>query len=240
MEKALQRLSKLLGRHTAQDLRARFERVAEMRGANRLLKRVASSSDDDQLRDYLAEIRYALVFAGLGFQVDVEPEGKKGPDLGISRDSHYAVVEVMRFRKVYPGPPVLDLTGELGVLPEYGDPSRDIQKSFGKILDKFRQVKKGESIIAIWNDDEDLEEVEVQAATAHLRAAAAHGTQTFPSGLLFVLYGSKWVGANSRQLYCFSIQHPAQGHQQIWHRELESSTVEELVWQALTHTHGAT
>ena len=69
MEKALQRVSELLGEDAAQTLRAWFERIGEMPGANRLFQRIAPASDKDQLGDYLAEARYALVFAGLGFQM---------------------------------------------------------------------------------------------------------------------------------------------------------------------------
>lgn len=234
MEDGLENVSKLRGKCTAQTLRPRFKRVRAMPGAGRLFKRIASTPDADQLGDYLAEIRYALVFAGLRFQVEVEPQGKDGPDLGISRDNHYAVVEVMRFRKVYQGPPTLDVTRELGVFPEYGNPPRDIQKTFDKIIAKFRQVQNGESIIAIWNDDEDLEEPEAEAATAYVRDATAQGTLNPPSGLLFVLYGSNWIKIkNRRQLYCFPVRCPAQGHQQTWQQELESSTVEQLVQRAL-------
>ncbi len=233
MEEALQNVSKLLGKCTAQALRLRFERVRAMPGAGRLFKRIASAPAD-QLGDYLAEVQYALVFAGLGFQVKVEPQGKDGPDLGISRDNHYAVVEVKRFRKVYPGPRTLDVTRELGVFPEYGNPLRDIQKAFDKIITKFPQVQNGESIIAIWNDDEDLEELEVKTATAYIRDAIAQGTLNLHGGLLFVLYGSNWIKIeNRRQLYCFPVRCPAQGHQLIWQQELESYTVKQLVEWAL-------
>jgi len=234
VEEALQNVSKLCGKCKAQALRPCFERVRTMLKTGRLFKRIASAPDADQLRDYLAEIQYALVFAGLRFQVEVEPQGKDGPDLGISRDNHYAVVEVMRFRKVYPGPPTLDVTRKPGVLPEYGNPPRDIQKVFDKIITKFRQVQNGESIIAIWNDDEDLEEPEAEAATTYVRDATAQGTLNLPSGLLFVLYGSEWIKIkNRRQLYCFPVRCPAQEHQQTWQQELESSTVEQLVQEAL-------
>ncbi len=234
MEKALQNVSKLRGKCTAQALRLRFKRVRAMPGAGRLFKRIASTPDADQLGDYLAEIQYALVFAGLRFQVEVEPQRKDGPDLGISRDNRYAVVEVMRFRKVYQGPLTLDVTRELGVFPEYGNPSRDIQKSFHKILTKFRQVQNDESIIAIWNDDADLEESEVKGATARVRDATAQGSLNSPSGLLFILYGSNWIKTeNRRQLYCFPVRCLAQGHQRTWQQELESFTVEQLVQEAL-------
>jgi len=234
VEKALQKVSKLLGRRTAQALRARLKRVGKMPGANRLFKQIMSAPDEDQLGDYLAEVKYALIFAGLGFQVEVDPKGKKGPDLGISRNGHYAVVEVTRFRKVHSGPPMLDMSDKLSTLQQYGNPPRDIRKSIEKILNKLRQVQNGESIIAIWNDDEDLEEVEVQEAVEGIRDEAAQGILTLPNGLLFVLYGSNRIGQDGRQLYCFPIHYSAQEHQQLWQQELESSTVEELVQRALT------
>ncbi len=240
MEKALQKVSKLLGSRTAQTLRAHFKRVKEMSGANRLFKQIMSAPDEDQLGDCLAEVRYALVFAGLEFQVKVEPEGKKGPDLGISRDGHYTVVEVTRFRKVHPGPPMLDISDKPSTLPEYGNPQRDIRKSIEKILSKLRQVQNGESIIAIWNDDEDLEEVEVQEAVGSICDDAAQGILTLPNGLLFVLYGSNWKGKNGRQLYCFPVHNSVHEHQQLWQQELESSTVGKLVQCALTPLHNAT
>ena len=60
----------------------------------------------------LAEVRYALIFAGLGFDVEFEPDGDKGPDLGIKRDGEKVVVEIMRFRKINSGLPLLNLDDE--------------------------------------------------------------------------------------------------------------------------------
>ena len=239
MEKVLRKLSKLLGRDAAQDLSRRLRRVQEMPGANSLFKRIATAPDKDQLDDYLAEIRYALVFAGLGFQVKIEPEGKSGPDLGISRNSHYAVVEVMRFRKVSPGTPTLDATSDAGALLEYGNPQHDIAKAFDKVRHKFRQVRNDESIIAIWNDDEDLEEVEVQTAIRDIHDEETQGIRPTPNGLLFVLYGSNWIRSNGQQLACFPIHDSGQQHQRLWQQELQSFTVKKPVRQALAQLHDA-
>ena len=78
--------------------------------------------------------------------------------------------------------------------------------------------------------------MEVQKATTDIRAAAAEGTLTLPSGLLFILYGSKWVRADGQQLYCFPVSCSAQGYQQLWQQEIESSTVTELVQRAITQS----
>jgi hypothetical protein len=211
MDKILANLKRLLGEQAAQQRQIYLERVRQMQGANRVLGRIASAADKEQLADYLVEIQYALVFAGLGFEVEFEPLGSKGPDLGVARDGQKAIVEIMRFRKVHPGPPMLDLSDENLVLPAYGDPPRDIRKTFEKILAKFPQVRSQQGIIAIWNDDEDLEEAETETAVSNICIDAGKGILALPSGLLFILYGSKWIG--NKQLYCFPFRRLEQPYQ---------------------------
>jgi len=175
--KALQKSSQFGNDYDIYYLRTLFERVQEMPEANRLFLRIAWVSDKEQLDDYFAEVVYALVFAGLGFQVEIEPFGGKGPDLRVSRDGRQALVEVTRFRKIYPGPPEFDIREENEELelPDYGDVHRDFRKSFQKLLSKFSQVGENQSIIAIWNDDGDLEEREVKTAVNALCNDAEQG-----------------------------------------------------------------
>ena len=101
METALERASQLVSPDEILPLQEQFERIEQMPGANGLFRRVASAADREQLGDYLAEVRYALIFAGLHFEVHLEPLGRRGPDLKVSRDNHETFVEVMRFRKVF-------------------------------------------------------------------------------------------------------------------------------------------
>ncbi len=232
MDKVLQRVSQLGDEYVINVLGKWFERIQRMKGANRILRRITSAPNKEQFEDYLAEVRYALIFAGLGFQVEIEPDGGKGPDLKVSRDGHQAIVEIMRFRKVYPGPPVLDFSDGNLILPAYGNPPRDIRKAFEKILTKFPQIENQQAIIAIWNDEEELEEVEVEAAVINMRRDADRHLLSIPSGLLFVLYGSKWMG--NRQLYCFPLRGSDQPYQVVWRQELDTSTVNHLIQLALT------
>ena len=196
MDKALQRVSQLCNNSDIPFFHKQFERLQRMPGANRLFGRIASSSNRDQLEDYLAEVRYALVCAGLGFQVAVEPFGSKGPDLSISRDGHRAIVEIMRFRKIYPGPPQLGSSDENLRLPEYGSPPRDIRKAFEKFLAKFPQVAGEQAIIAIWNDDGDLEELEVRTAVNDLCNDADRGIQVTPAWAIICLV---WLSVGTRK-----------------------------------------
>jgi hypothetical protein len=234
MDKVLANIEQLFGQQAAQWYRRYLERIQQIVGANRLFKRIASASGKEQLQDYFAEVRFILIFIGLGFQVEIEPLGSKGPDLRISRDGHSVIVEIMRFRKVTEGPPMLDISDENLLLPAYGNIPRDIRKSFEKILAKFTQVGNQQGIIAIWNDDEELEDPEVGTAVANIRNDAIRKIISLPPGLSFVLYGSKWVRAgDDKQLYCFPVHYLIEPHQAAWQNELDTSTVIELVERAL-------
>jgi hypothetical protein len=207
-----------------------------MPGANGLFRRVASAGHSDQLADYLAEVRYALIFAGLHFDVHIEPLGRQGPDLKVSRDDHEAFVEVTGFQKVSSGPPPLDPSDENLVLQVYGNPLRDLQKTFEKLVAKFRQVQDAQTIIAIWNDDGDLEELEVQAAVMSLQEDATRGILLLSSSIIFVLYGSPWIRAGDhKQLHCFTLHIADQSCQLAWKHELEGSHVTGLVQDAHVH-----
>lgn len=206
-----------------------LERIQEMQGANQIFKRISNASDNEQLYDYIAEIRYALVFAGLGFKVEIEPLGRKGPDFRISRDDYNAFVEVTRFRKIHPGSPKIDTT-----LKTYGDPKRDIRKSFQKIHGKFDQVGRNESIIAIWNDDGDLEEIEVKLSVQELLADAAQQSILLPKGLSLVIYSSVWINMmRKQQIYCFLLRDTGKPQLTNLIKELERSGISELIQCAL-------
>jgi len=237
MDRALQKVAEFnhQDQYAIQWIQAELERIRQMPGASRLIRRIAAASDKEQLDDYLAEVRYALIFAGLEFQVEIEPFGSKGPDLRVSRDGQSASVEVMRFRKVYPGPPILDLENDNLLLPEYGNPPRDIRKAAEKIQAKFAQIGNEQAIIAIWNDEEELEELEVATAVNFMRQDAHRNVLSLPDGLLFVLYGSnaKHEGGQ-KQLYCFPLHYPRQPYQVVWQQELDSSLVHTLIRRALS------
>ncbi len=85
--KALQKASEFNEISNMPWIRQLFERVQRIPGANQLFKRIASAPDSNQYADYFAEVIYALVFAGLRFDVAIEPPGSKGPDMEVRRDA---------------------------------------------------------------------------------------------------------------------------------------------------------
>ena len=168
--------------------------AAAFPNAQVLLRRLAAAADIESLRDYLAELRYALVFRSIGCQVSWEPDGSAGPDLLVGLGDDAFAVEVARFRAINDGPPPV---GDL--LEPYGNLERDIAKSITKISGKLRQIGDHRGIVALWNDDDALEELEVGTAARELRESR----QLPPERLVGVVYGSEWIGC--QQLFWFPI-----------------------------------
>src|SRR2546422_11084935 len=95
--------------------------AARLKGSELTFRRIAQANDAEQMLDYLAEIRFGLMFEQLHFETEFEPFGVKGPDLSISRDGQSAYVEVKRFRSG--GPVIEEIRDEL---TPYGNPPKGI------------------------------------------------------------------------------------------------------------------
>lgn len=235
MERALRRIQVLAGDQRAETMEPFFEQLNRMPGANRLFKRIASARDVQQLDDYRAEILYALIFAGLSFDVAVEPKGAKGPDLSVCRDGHLVAVEVTRFRKMHEGPPMASPSDMPKIFQPYGDPLRDVRKVRDKVASKFRQLREGTGIVAIWNDDGDLEELEARQGVAEIAHDAVTGVLTVPPDVFLVIYASEWTYCREQQqVYCFELRPELPDYHRRWAKELASSSVQQLLQQALS------
>lgn len=166
---------------------------------------INQAPDTEALRDYLAELRYALIFISYGFEVLAEPMGSKGPDFQITRDGHSVMLECTRFRQIYAGPPELDFTNPNPIASEYGDVTKDMKKAIDKIIDKFQQIEGQNSIIAIWNDDGNLEEDDFHEAIRNIKLDIENGAYSLPSGLLAIIYGSYWINQREQQLFLYDM-----------------------------------
>ena len=214
VRRAIDRINEVCDARSALAYRDWIQAAAGWPGSDALFDRIGRADGEGQLLDHLAELRYALVFRYLGFAITIEPLGQKGPDLEVSRGGLSAVVEVTRFRPMNPGP--TDTDGEL--LSAYGDVARDVTKSLGKLAGKFGQLDGQRSIIAVWNDDDALEELEMSMAAKDLSSAP-----DMPTSLQFVLFGSSWTSP-TRDLHCFQMR-DLQGDVEQWARELETASV---------------
>jgi hypothetical protein len=186
-----------------------------------LLRRLGAARDIESLWDSLAELRYALVFRSIGCDVSWEPDGRAGPDLAVRSGDATFAVEVARFRPMNDGPPPLE-----EFLQVYGNPDRDLAKSMTKITGKFRQIGDRPAIVALWNDDEALEDPEVRMAAGGLRRSAQR-----PAGLVGVVYGSKWIG--QQQLFWFSVAHESNLVAESIGQRLVTVRVSQALWSHL-------
>lgn len=235
MERALLRIQSLMGTQRAQGLEPLFAQLDQMPGADRLFRRIAYAQDVEQLGDYWAEIWYALMFAGLAFDVAIDPKGAEGPDLSVCRDEHSAAVEVTRFRRVHEGPPTASPADIPEILPNYGDPLRDVRKVREKVTSKFRQLREGTGIVAIWNDDGDLEDLEACQGVAEIAREVATGVLSVPPDVFLVIYASELTYCREmQQVYCFKLRAECPGYQRRWAQELEFSSVQQLLQRALS------
>jgi hypothetical protein len=229
MTKAMQRIEAFCDRSTATELKNWLSKAQMWANSAAFLHSLAVAVDRETLLDHLATLRYGLIFRSLGFLPSFEPTGSQGPDLLIARDGTSATVEVTRFRAINPGPAALRqeeyLRGEW-LLEPYGNPQRDVAKSTRKVIDKFRQAIAPHAIIAVWNDDESLEELEMRIALRDFQ----HDPR-LPAGLELVVYGSPWVGRS--QLYSFPMKPQLDASIQEWAHQIESVTVSAAINAAL-------
>ncbi len=202
--KAAERLRALLASREAEAWERVLTRVESLPNIGRKLRRIAHAPSEEELRDLLAELRYALVFASLGYTVTCEPSGaQRGPDFAVSRADSALDLEVRRFR-----PASVQVSPELapdGTLLPYGRGQADVRRAVTRIGEKFAQLESGEGVIALWSDDNGIEQLEAALAVSEIREEARRGTRVLPSNVGWVIFGSAWIDRNGQQLYCHGL-----------------------------------
>lgn len=239
IEKARQRIVDLTDADTGSALERRFRAIAGMAGAEAKFKRFARASTIDELGDLNAELTFALLFVGLGFDVAFEPTGNRGPDISIRRDSQSAYVEVKRIRprsSATAKPAVM--TGEPLLLQQYGQPEKDTDKVRSELYKKFRQVADQNGVLAIWSDDDDLEFLEHRFAVNDMRRDAESNLQRIPENVLFSIFAGNWHSCSTGQgVYCRPFR-PLVEPLRTWADELEVVSVSGCVGEALKKLSG--
>lgn len=194
---ATARLRALLPGRGAEAWQQALAKVEPMANASRKLRRIAFAPSDEELRDLLAELRYALVFASLGYTVTCEPTGaQRGPDFALSRADSTFDLEVRRLRPV--SVQVSDELAPGGTLLPYGRGQADVRRAVTRVGEKFVQVEAGEDVIALWSDDDGIEEIEAGLAVAELREEARRGARVIPSNITWVVFGSGDIDVHGR------------------------------------------
>jgi hypothetical protein len=179
--------------------------IRRVTNGDRVLRKIATAGDKESVRDLLAEVRFALVLIGCGFDVAAEPRGAAGPDLEIAHGGQSLLLEVTRLRLNHEMP-VMDPTSPAPMLAELGDPEPDVRRAYGKIVGKLRQLDHQPGAIAIWNDDEVLDDLHCRTAVHRLQTDLRLGRVTSASETEIVLYLSHWIASDRSDLYAWTVQ----------------------------------
>ncbi|WP_277059024.1 hypothetical protein, partial [Trichlorobacter lovleyi] len=167
--------------------------------------RVKEVSSKEELYDYLAEIRYALLFKSLDFEVTMEPEGDKGPDLKITKDDIVAFVEVTRFRPTKELQNTYNMSqspeGEIEV-EEYASVDKCIQKIYSKVTGKFNQLKDYYGILALWNDSDEIDFEDILPSIKNIKSITDESV-VIPDNLNLIVFAS--FEYLDRQFHCYKI-----------------------------------
>ena len=166
--------------------------VAKLPNGERIPRKAVRAGDSAESRDILAEARFALVLVGLGFEVSVEPLGKAGPDLSVALGERSLLLEVtrLRLRRVMP---LFDFSDPNPLLADLGDPLPDVQRAYDKIRGKLGQLKGQPGAIAVWNDDEVLDDLHCRTAIHWVERELQAGVAASVERLELVLYLSNWI-----------------------------------------------
>jgi len=227
--KACNTVERFLTTEEAELWPARLDAIADLPNGLRIVRRIMNAEKLEDLRDYFAEVLYALTFVGLGFLVDVEPQGRKGPDLAVERDGQSLLVEVSRLR-LKREMPIFTPEEVPDVLPCLGDPLSDVRRAYQKICDKVSQLGSAEGIIAIWNDDEVLDEAHGKTAVLWLRDELRAKRLKGAEQVRLVLFHTNWLSAETQQEYfAWAVRSPETSWLVEWQRLLESARLSDLL-----------
>lgn len=155
------------------------------------------AGDTEEVRDILAEARFALALVGFGFEVGVEPHGKAGPDLGVTLGERHLLLEVTRLR-LKREMPVFDFSVPDPMLADLGDPLPDVRRAYDKIRGKLGQLDGQPGAIAVWNDDEVLDDLHCRTAIHWVERDLLAGVAPSAERLELVLYLSSWISFPDR------------------------------------------
>lgn len=191
MENALRNVARHLGAETVEVWRGRLERVKDMPAAAAKFELVAGAPDRRRLEDALAEIQFALVFAGFGLEAQFRPAGGPGPGLLVSRSGRDPFgVEVIRLSA---------LRGPGGAGQAEGSPV------YLELVDKFHHAGGVGSVLAVWGDEPGADQGAVSRELAAI-CADAERRASLPDDVAYVLYGAHWVSPGTQLLKCFRVR----------------------------------
>ena len=189
--------------------------VKKLEGANSIFKD-ALKFNDSRIKDFIIELSFALYFYEANFIVVFVPRSdkEKTPDLFISNSEFHGFVEIKHIHKKHDGlKMVLPNESDSSVeFEKYGDPIRDERYCRDKILEGFQQIqnfsglkKTDFMVVAIWNSDADLEDIDMELCINHL-IEEKNEFANIPNPKCIV-YGSDWHSIRKKtQFHVFNFK----------------------------------
>jgi hypothetical protein len=177
-----------------------IDTVKKLKGADSLFKE-ALNFNDIRMPDFMVELLFASFFFEEDYTVEIIPRSdlEKTPDLLVSKTAFRGFVEIKHIHKKHDGPRVVlpNESPELEILEQYGDSIRDERYCRDKILEGFQQIQQFSGlvdtdvmIVAIWNSDEDIEEINMKFSISNL-IKEKDEFENMPNPK-WIVYGSHW------------------------------------------------
>lgn len=233
LKRAIKRVESLLDPRQYPPEHPHLHALLQVCGGESILRRISLVSDVEGLRDCLAEVNSTLTFVGLGFKVEADPLGSKGPDLRVRIGRNSLLVEVSRLRLKHEMP-VLDPSEEPLLLADLGDPLDDVRRAFQKICNKLPQLSSQPGILLIWDDDEVLDELHAATAAHWLREHFESGSLKHAEHLEFIALHVNWVRPESQQeFFTWSIHQSQQSWITQWRAMVEAVRLRDALTAAL-------
>ena len=171
--------------------------VKQFKGAKSFFKDALGFKD---FRDFIAVLTFASYFHHTKCIVEFVPRSKeKTPDLFISNSEFRGFVEIKHIHKKHDGPKIAFPNGAETneILEKYGNYTRDEKFCREDIIKGFKQLrafsglrKTDWMIVAIWNSDEDLDEIDMKSSLNQL-ITEKNEFEDIPNPKCIV-YGSDW------------------------------------------------
>lgn len=196
IEKIFSRLREAYG-DKATDFIPLINSINQFKGAKSFFK---DALGFDDIQDFVAALSFALYFHHAECIVEFVPRSKKmTPDLFIVNPEFRGFVEIKHIHKKHDGPKTA-LPNELNkknILEEYSNPLRDEKYCRDDIIKGFKQIQQFSGlkntdvmIVAIWNSDEDLDELDMKFSISHL-IEEKNEFENMPNPK-WIVYGSDW------------------------------------------------
>lgn|GEM_PF-1786478 len=172
--------------------------VKQFKGAKSFFKDALGFKD---IRDFIVALIFVSYFHHAKCSVEFIPRSKKEktPDLCIANSEFRGFVEIKHIHDKHDGPKkVLPNESETNEkLEEYGNYTRDEKYCRDDIIKGFKQIqnfsglkKTDTMIVAIWNSDEDLEEIDMKSSLNQLiKEKNEFKNMSNPK---CIIYGSDW------------------------------------------------